>query len=438
MVVGGITASLLFLALAGLYREPVNPVRSPAPGRILRALALAVLTVTMGQSLLGTADPLRVAGAGAVALVAVILARYGFELWLQSGREDGRLRTRVVVAGSASETASIVEFLGVNPEAGLLPTAIVGDRPEHFDGHTFRTPWAGEIDKALEAIEITEADGLLVAVNGLPSETLNDLVHRASRAGVAVHLWNGISGVSNTRLVRTTVAHEPVTVLQPPRHGIAQRAGKRVLDVVLSFVLLVVSAPVLAIAAVLIWAHDRGPVFFRQIRVGKDGQPFTVLKLRTMEVDAESRVADLGDRNERHGPLFKVSDDPRVTPIGNFLRASALDEIPQLMSIVGPRPALPVETAQFDAELQRRHLVKPGATGLWQVEANHKASFDEYRRLDLYYVDNWSVGLDLSVIIDTVPAIVRRALRALRRPAPSAPVPVISPPPVPKAIEIGP
>jgi lipopolysaccharide/colanic/teichoic acid biosynthesis glycosyltransferase len=202
---------------------------------------------------------------------------------------------------------------------------------------------------------------------------------------------------------------------------------------------------VLAVAAVRIWTHDRGPVFFRQVRVGKDGRPFTVLKLRTREVDAESRMADLGDRNERHGPLFKVSNDPRVTPVGNFLRASALDEIPQLfnvlagqMSIVGPRPALPIETAQFDAELQRRHLVKPGATGLWQVEANHKASFDEYRRLDLYYVDNWSVGLDLSVIIDTVPAIARRALRALRRPAPSAPVPVISPPPVPKAIEISP
>jgi lipopolysaccharide/colanic/teichoic acid biosynthesis glycosyltransferase len=98
---------------------------------------------------------------------------------------------------------------------------------------------------------------------------------------------------------------------------------------------------------------------------------------------------------------------------------------------------LPSETAEFDAELHRRHLVKPGATGLWQVEANHKASFDEYRRLDLYYVDNWTVALDIAVIVDTVPAIVRRALRALRRPAPTAPVPVGWPPPAPKAIEVG-
>ena len=120
-----------------------------------------------------------------------------------------------------------------------------------------------------------------------------------------------------------------------------------------------------------------------------------------------------------------------MTPIGAVLRSTAIDELPQVvnvltgrMSIVGPRPALPAETALFDDELQRRHLVRPGVTGLWQVEANHKASFDEYRRLDLFYVDNWSLGVDLAVIVDTVQAIARRVLRTLRRSAPSAPAPV--------------
>jgi lipopolysaccharide/colanic/teichoic acid biosynthesis glycosyltransferase len=214
---------------------------------------------------------------------------------------------------------------------------------------------------------------------------------------------------------------------------------------VLASILLVMTAPVLAVAAVLIKAHDRGPVLFRQVRIGRGGEPFTLIKLRTMEVDAEARLADLWQRNERHGPLFKVSSDPRITPIGGFLRSAAIDELPQLfnvlagqMSIVGPRPALPAETAKFDDELQRRHLVRPGVTGLWQVEANHKASFDEYRRLDLFYVDNWSVAMDLAVTIDTLPVIGRRALRALRRPAPSAPAPVGSAAPVPTPIDIGP
>jgi lipopolysaccharide/colanic/teichoic acid biosynthesis glycosyltransferase len=194
---------------------------------------------------------------------------------------------------------------------------------------------------------------------------------------------------------------------------------------------------------VLIKAHDGGPVFFRQVRIGRGGRPFALVKLRTMEVGAEARLADLLHRNERHGPLFKASDDPRVTPIGVWLRSTAVDELPQLvnvltgrMSIVGPRPALPAEAAEFDDELQRRHSVRPGVTGLWQVEANHKASFDEYRRLDLFYVDNWTLGLDAAVVADTVQAIVRRVLRALRRPAPTAPAPV-GRSPVPEPVEAG-
>ena len=233
--------------------------------------------------------------------------------------------------------------------------------------------------------------------------------------------------------------------MRPPRHSTIQEIAKRALDLVVASMLLVMTAPVMAVAAVLIKAHDRGPVFFRQVRIGRGGEPFTLIKLRTMEVDAEARLADLRHRNERHGPLFKVSSDPRITPIGGLLRSAAIDELPQLfnvlagrMSIVGPRPALPAETAEFDDELQRRHLVRPGVTGLWQVEANHKASFEEYRRLDLFYVDNWSVAMDLAVMIDTVPVIGRRALRALRRPAPSAPAPVGSSAPVPKPIEVGP
>jgi lipopolysaccharide/colanic/teichoic acid biosynthesis glycosyltransferase len=233
--------------------------------------------------------------------------------------------------------------------------------------------------------------------------------------------------------------------VRPPHHSTLQQAGKRVLDITTAALLLVLTAPVMAVAALAIKAHDRGPVLFRQVRIGRDGEPFTLLKLRTMEVDAEARLAELRHRNERNGPLFKVSSDPRITPIGGLLRSTAIDELPQLlnvitgrMSIVGPRPALPAETAEFDEELKRRHVVKPGVTGLWQVEANHKASFDEYRRLDLFYVDNWSIAMDVAIMIDTVPSLARRGLRALRRPAPSAPAPVDSSLALRHTAEVGP
>ena len=293
----------------------------------------------------------------------------------------------------------------------------------------------GGLEHTGDAVYRTGAAGVLVAGNGLPSRALNHLLDELSLAGIPVHLSPGLTGISQARLQTFAVAHEPIVLVSPPRHQTLQAFAKRVLDLFLASLLLLVTAPLFAVVAILIKAHDRGSVFFRQTRIGRDGRPFTLVKFRTMAVDAEARLADLQGHNERHGPLFKVSNDPRVTPIGGFLRSSAIDELPQLlnvlsgrMSMVGPRPALPAETAEFDDELQRRrHLVRPGVTGLWQVEANHKASFEEYRRLDLFYADNWSLAIDLAVMVDTVQAISRRVLRALRRSAPSAPAPVGSP-----------
>jgi exopolysaccharide biosynthesis polyprenyl glycosylphosphotransferase len=351
----------------------------------------------------------------------------------------------VVVAGEAAETAGLVDFLEVNPEAGFHAVAVVGEPPVLSDGTAEVVPWMGGLDHAGDVVRRTGAAGVLVAVNGLGSPALNQLVLTMTSAGTPIYLSTGLTGVSGARLQTIPLAHEPISLVRPPHHSTLQAAGKRALDIVMAALLLVVTAPVMAVAAVLIKVHDRGPVLFRQVRIGRDGEPFTLLKMRTMEVDAEARLAELRHRNERHGPLFKVSSDPRITPIGNLLRATAIDELPQLfnvlvgrMSIVGPRPALPSEIVEFDDELQRRHLVKPGVTGLWQVEANHKASFEEYRRLDLFYVDNWSVAMDVAVMIDTVPAICRRGLRALRRPAPSAPAPVDSATALRHTAEVGP
>jgi len=169
--------------------------------------------------------------------------------------------------------------------------------------------------------------------------------------------------------------------------------------------------------AILIKLEDRGPIIFRQQRVGRDGQLFEMLKFRTMVVDAEALLATLQQTNERNGPLFKMERDPRITRIGRFLRATSLDELPQLlnvlngtMSLVGPRPALQSEVAAFPAELNARHDVRPGITGLWQVEARDNPSFDAYLRLDLFYVQNWSLSLDMVLLLGTVEQIVFRPL----------------------------
>ncbi len=174
-----------------------------------------------------------------------------------------------------------------------------------------------------------------------------------------------------------------------------------------------------------------GPALYRQVRVGLNERPFVVYKLRTMASEAETGL-DLAAINERtDGPLFKAAHDPRVTRVGAIVRALSIDEIPQLfnvlagtMSLVGPRPALPHEVAQFEPEFQRRHDVKPGVTGLWQVEARDNPSFHAYRRLDLVYVDNWSIGLDLFILLVTVPMVIAHAVsigRRERRPQEASP-----------------
>jgi exopolysaccharide biosynthesis polyprenyl glycosylphosphotransferase len=441
----GVVATIACLSVVGMYRLPVAGIRTGALGRLLQVTAMAALIVIIWQASLDDVVPELVLGSVGAALVASAIARYVFDVWLIGRRVRGHFSTAVVVAGAAIETATLVRFLQINPEAGFRATAIVGERAAPSDEPADGAPWTGGVDHAGEAVRRTGASGVLVAVNGLPSDTVNHLVLSLTSAGIPVYLSSGLTRVSGARLRTISLAHEPVALVSPPRHSTIQELAKRALDLVLASTLLVMTAPLIAVAAVLIKAHDRGPVFFRQVRIGRRGEPFTLVKLRTMEVDAEARLADLRHHNERHGPLFKLSGDPRITPIGGLLRMAAIDELPQLvhvlsgrMSIVGPRPALPAETAEFDDELQRRHLVRPGVTGLWQVEANHKASFEEYRRLDLFYVDNWSVAMDLAVTIDTVSVVGRRALRALRRPAPSAPAPVGSAASVPKPIEVGP
>jgi exopolysaccharide biosynthesis polyprenyl glycosylphosphotransferase len=192
-----------------------------------------------------------------------------------------------------------------------------------------------------------------------------------------------------------------------------ERGAKRLIDVVAALALVVALAPVLLVLGALVRATSRGPALYRQVRVGQDGREITVLKFRSMRVDAEQQLARLRAFNEATGPLFKIRHDPRVTSVGRWMRRFSLDELPQLinvlggsMSLVGPRPALPHEAARFDAEARRRHAVKPGLTGLWQISGRSDLEWADAVRLDLHYVEHWSIGLDLVILVRTIPAVL--------------------------------
>jgi len=221
-----------------------------------------------------------------------------------------------------------------------------------------------------------------------------------------------LTDISAQRLTVRPVAGMPLVDVDRPQAMAAARWIKRFWDVVGASLLLLLAAPVMGLVAISIKLEDGGPILFRQTRVGLKGAVFDCLKFRSMAPDAEARLAALAAQNEGSGPLFKMTHDPRITRVGRFIRRFSLDELPQLwnalrgdMSLVGPRPALPTEVAQYDPDTRRRLDVRPGLTGLWQVSGRSNLSWEDTVRLDLYYVDNWSMVGDLMILARTARAV---------------------------------
>jgi exopolysaccharide biosynthesis polyprenyl glycosylphosphotransferase len=420
------TGALVVLAGPALLRVTGVYERASA---VLPSLELA----RIGRALLGmvvVAVLLRInAGAGVALLTAAVaglmwsLLLYGHRglrrEWLRSRRASGKHTVpAIVVAGGGASARDTADFLRANPLLGFEVRGVVCP-PDHrlLDPEL---AWHGDLGVGPDTIRRTGATEVIIDSRELTGEELNQGVHAFSADDLHVHVASGLRGVQQRRLTLNPMADEVYLHVAPARLTPRQIRTKRVLDVVLGSVALVLFAPILAVSAAVIWLGDRGPILFRQERVGCDGGTFTLYKLRTMVVDAESRREELEAANQRSGPLFKLSDDPRVTRFGRLARATSIDEIPQLfnvlqghMSLVGPRPALPSEVAEFDDDLRRRTQVKPGITGLWQVEARDSENFDLYRRYDLLYVDNWSVSLDLAILARTVAAVGLRGLSAI-------------------------
>jgi exopolysaccharide biosynthesis polyprenyl glycosylphosphotransferase len=424
--------TLVAIGWQGLYIARVCSVRSVETVRLGRAVALGVIVaLIVSPRVSGAVDGRDAVAAAVVVFVLLVTFRSLFAVWLRRVRSHGRFCRPVVVVGTGSEGYELYRLLEVHPELGYRVEGVVGDKAELREWAA-AVPWLGPVDAAAAAIRARGANGALVAANDLSSESLNRVTRSLLQEGIHVHLSSGLRGIDSRRLRSLPLAHEPLFYLEPLALSRWQLLVKRLIDLALSSVLLVVFSPVLAVAAILIRLQDGGPLLFRQVRVGRDDADFTLFKLRTMVPDAEQRLLDVSEANEREGgPLFKLEQDPRRTRVGRWLERTSIDELPQLfnvirgeMSLVGPRPALRVEVEQFDGELRSRQQVLPGITGLWQVEGRDNPAFDVYRRLDLFYIENWSVGLDLAIMLGTVQSI---ALRLLWRSVPRGAAPLAGP-----------
>lgn len=327
-------------------------------------------------------------------------------------RRRGGDTTRTIVLGSNQEARTVARTL---EREGWLGYRIIGfiddEMPigrEVSDGHTV----IGTSADLKDLIERHNAGLVLVAATAFDMERLNRLFWELQDVDVDLQITSGTIDLMASRMIVQSVAGVPLLYVRRTGMSQLQRTLKRALDIFGSAFGLVVLSPVLALIALAIKRDSEGPVIFRQTRVGRDGEHFTCLKFRTMVKDAEQKRAELEHLNEGPGLLFKLAEDPRITKVGSKLRRYSLDELPQLwnvlrgeMSLIGPRPALPSEVEQYDDWVRNRLKVKPGMSGLWQVSGRTETTFADYVRYDLFYIQNWSLSLDLWILWRTLRAV---------------------------------
>lgn len=341
---------------------------------------------------------------------SVLIERRMVRSWFTRMRTEGRLRRRIVIVGTDAHAIGLMHAYERNPALGYEVVGFAGDDDL---GRRGGVGVLGPITSVRELLDQHDAVGVVVSLASVPADDVNRLTRRLTDDGFHVALSSSLRDIDVTRLRPQTLDGRTMIYVEPVVRGGWRASAKRVFDVALALAILIVTLPIQLIAALAIAFTSSGSVFFRQIRVGKDGELFEVLKFRTMYVDAEEQKSVLMDQNEADGPLFKMKNDPRVTPVGRILRKLSIDELPQLfcvligsMSMVGPRPALPSEFEQWDETVRERLRVLPGLTGMWQVSGRSDSSFETYKRMDLYYVDNWSLLHDLRICLKTVKVVL--------------------------------
>jgi exopolysaccharide biosynthesis polyprenyl glycosylphosphotransferase len=409
----------LSLSVAGLYHSRRLSTRINEELDILKATTLGSVVLFIAAHLFHfiMVTPVFIGVFWATSTLLLALCRFGLRRLLEMVRLRGRNLRSVVIVGMNPRTLQFVDNLKARPELGYILSGFVDDQwagsePRSRNGHTLICNLA-EFPSYLRTHVVDEV------VIGLPVKSLYHeaakIVALCEEQGVVVRY---LSSLFNPRLANARAEEFGEEAVITFHSGILYGwplIVKRLLDISVSAVLLILLIPLLLVTALLIKLTTKGPVFFVQHRVGLNKRRFRLFKFRTMLPDAEDRMDELEQLNEMDGPVFKIRDDPRITPVGRFLRRTSIDELPQLfnvlkgdMSLVGPRP-LPVRDYNgFDQDWQRRRFsVRPGITCLWQINGRSSITFDEWMELDMQYIDAWSFWLDIRILAKTIPAVLK-------------------------------
>lgn len=399
-------AASVFGVGAGEYRRVAH-----ATGLAFGALAIAVVLTGAPGARLQLLFTLP------IGLFSLLLGRWAWRRWLTVQRRSGLYTARTIVSGTREDVEYVIRTLHREGPGGYqvlgAATADGDDSPIVVDGRSY--PVVGTAHTVASRARQLMADSIIVASRPQDDpDYIKQLGWQLEGTAAELILSSQLADVVGPRISLEPVDGLPLIHVRIPEFKGGQHVLKRATDIVFASLALLMISVVWVFIAVLIKLDDGGPVLFRQTRIGRNGEEFQILKFRTMRVTAEAELAALLAQNQGSGPLFKLKQDPRITRVGRVLRKLSLDELPQFwnvlkgdMSVVGPRPPLPSEVSEYNGTVYRRLYIKPGITGLWQVSGRSDLSWDESVRLDLRYVENWSVMSDLMIMWRTAHAMVR-------------------------------
>lgn len=351
--------------------------------------------------------------AGAVIVILLSLSRLIKNIWLRHLRRRGIGVARAIIVGAGEVGRTVMRTMVAHPNLGYEIVGFVDDDPAKGSTDIGRFKGLGSLDNLAVLAQDEAIDEVIITLPWQYHRKIMAIMAQCERENVRARIVPDLFQMALSRMSITEMAGIPLIGVRQVRISPFTRFLKRAIDVAFSLLVLIFSAPLMALIALAIKLDSPGPVFFRQGRMGKGGRPFTVYKFRSMMIGADEQKELLRDLNEANGPIFKIKDDPRVTRVGRWLRRFSLDELPQFynvlrgdMSIIGPRPPLPEEVSQYQPWHMRRLEIAPGITGLWQVSGRSELPFDEMALLDIYYVEQWSPALDLKILLRTIPTIL--------------------------------
>jgi exopolysaccharide biosynthesis polyprenyl glycosylphosphotransferase len=417
LVFGAAVAWPLAIAVSRGYERGKIGVGGDELHAVGRALILAIAVGAIPCAITGQYGVVAVSGiATPIAAAGSTLVRFVARKSLHRRQRGGRDVRRVIVVGGAFAAADLATMLTAEPHCGMKVVGVCVPRADVARAKEAGLEVLGDLDQVPSLIETYAADAVAVTSGDATRHNyLRELSWALEGQRVELLVHPGLIEVAGPRMHIRPYVGLPLLHVEQPHFTGWRRVVKRAFDVTVTTLGIIAISPILLGIALAVKLGDRGPVIFRQTRVGLDGSTFTMLKFRSMHVNAEERVAELRAKNPEMGTMFKLADDPRITRVGKFLRKYSLDELPQLfnvlsgsMSLVGPRPPLQSEVDDYEDHARRRLLVTPGLTGLWQVSGRSLLSWEETVRLDLRYVENWTLTLDLLILWKTAYAVAAK------------------------------